>query len=233
MCRRIIALTLVCALAAADGPAFAAGAGRGADAGIGVVTLAVDAHVGTAALSAGATLYEGDAISTEATGGLHARSGNALLYLPGKSCATLRRANDSANVRLDSGTIVFSVLKSSAVDIEALGAHMRPAADGASSAQISIVGPKLLEIHAKRGALQLSYNDESEVIAEGSSIRVMLDPSDGALAAADASANPPYPGQGPRKPGRKRRGLLFLLWGGTGAIATIVTIKALESPDRP
>ena len=229
MCRRIIACVLVCVLAGADWPVRATSAPVARE--IGVVTQAVEARVGTTVLSSGASLFEGDRVRTEAGGGMNARSGKALLYLPGQSEVTLRRANESARVQLEAGTVVFSVAQAAAIEIGALGAQIRPAADVATNAQISIAGPKMLDIRAQRGALIFSYNGESEVIEEGSAIRVVLDqPKEGSAGGSD---NPPYPGQGPKRSSKKPKGFFFLLLGGAAAATTIVLIKTLESPDSP
>lgn len=222
MCRRIVAWLLVCALAAANGPARAAGSSP-----IAVVTQSIGAHIGSAALSPGATVYDGDHLSTEAGGGLHVRSAAARLFLPGQSAATLRSTPSGPVAELLTGTIVFSAAKAPAIEVLALGSRMRPVGDGPTVAQVSIAGPKMLHIVVRQGTLRFTYREESEAIPEGSSIRVLLDPSE------QPGVYPPYPKQQTPKPGRLPRGFLFLVWGGVGVATWIVVHEALESPDRP
>jgi hypothetical protein len=59
-------------------------------------------------------------------------------------------------------------------------AFIRPIADGPTVAQVTVLGPKELQITARRGALELSYRNETEKIAEGTSCRVLLDAQDDA-----------------------------------------------------
>ena len=57
---------------------------------LGVVTQARDANLGTGPVSAGATLYDGDRLSTLGNGALTLRSGTSMLYLSSESRVTLR-----------------------------------------------------------------------------------------------------------------------------------------------
>src|SRR6266513_1708164 len=56
---------------------------------LGVVTQASGAHFRAAKVSAGATIYDGDGLSTEAEGALQFRGSAAMYYLPGSSGVTL------------------------------------------------------------------------------------------------------------------------------------------------
>jgi hypothetical protein len=223
--RRILVCLLVCAVTAAEVPARPAGA-----AVFGVVTQSSDAHVGEVKLSPGSTIFDGESLSTGGSGAIGIRGSASRLYVPALSGVTLHVASTMDLANLNAGTLVFSSAKASAIQIVALDAQICPAADGPTVAQISIVGPKLLQIVARQGALQFSYRGESEPIPEGSSIRVVLDPPDDPQTAQTTS---PFPHEKTKKQGRRRRGFLFLLWGVPGAIAAIGIHAALESPDRP
>jgi hypothetical protein len=87
---------------------------------------------------------------------------------------------------------------------------------------MSVLGPLVLTVFARRGSVTLTYHDESETIAEGRSYRVVLDPpNEGTI--ADRSA---------KRPGKRSKAFLLI-----AIAATVITIPFLreqfESPDRP
>jgi len=220
--RRILIGVLIVALTAAELPARPAGT-----AVFGVVTQSSDAHIGAATLTLGSTIFDGDSLATGKLGAVGIRGSASRLYVPAQSRVMLYSAAPAAIANLNAGTLVFSATKASAIQIFALDAQICPAADGPTVGQISIAGPKLLEIFARRGALLFSYHGESRPISEGSSIRVVLDPPE------DNSANSTRPRKTPKLPDGKPRGFLFLIIGGTAALTAVAIHEALESPDRP
>src|SRR5262249_58232867 len=137
--------------------------------------------LGHGSVSPGATLYEGDRLSTESDGALRLRSSAAMIYLSGPSAVTLRcmpENDESTEAELHSGTLLFSTSQAAAIEVRADNAFIRPATDGATIGQVIVVDPKKLYIYARRGLLIFLYHDESEIIAEGQSYRVLLDPPD-------------------------------------------------------
>jgi hypothetical protein len=218
MGRRFIASALVFLLAGFPLPARV-------DA-IGVVTQCSGANLGTASASNGASIYAGDRFFTDASGYLRLRSRSANFLLAGQSSMILRGMPTAAEAELTGGTLTFSSSRASAIEVHANHAIIRPAADTPTVALIQILGPKELRVSAQRGALQFTYNDESETIPEGASYKVVLD-------TPDAGQNPPFPGNPPRKTGRQRRGFFFLLFGAVGGVTAWGVLEALESPDRP
>ena len=197
---------------------------------LGIVTEANDAHLSNGSVSTGTTIYDGDRLSTEGTGTLRVRSGSAMIYLAGASQVTLRSVPEGAKgtaADLTAGTLVFSSALATAVEIRADEASIRPATDAPTVGQIVVVGPKKLYISARRGSLIFSYHDESEVISQGQSYRVVLDPPDD-----DPAAKPDVDHPG-RKPARRRKGFLFFLIG--IAVAPIIYrgLEPSESPYRP
>jgi hypothetical protein len=194
---------------------------------VGVVVQANRAQLGgAAAASVGTTIFDGDSLSTAADGSLRMRAGAALVYLGSESGVTLKQSAGGAEAVLNRGLIVLSAVKAGTVGILANGASLRPAADVPTIAQVRILGPKELHVVAERGAIQFTYNGESEVIPEGASYRVVLDPP----------ANMPAAQQAPeptKKSGKYRKGFLFLLFGIAGGATIWAVHEALESPDRP
>jgi hypothetical protein len=223
MARRALATMLVFLLAGVPLPAKSAGTPNLLP--LGVVTQASGAHFNAAKVSAGATIYDGDGLSTEADGALQFRAPAALLYLPGTSGVTLHRLANGAQAQLQAGTVVFSTAKSAAMEILVQGAFVRPAADGPTIAQVTVLGPKELQISARRGALEFSYAGETEKLTEGASYRILLDQPEAA----------PWPQNqgGPKKPAREGIKYRIMVIGLIIGITALALCEAFESPDRP
>ena len=228
MLRRIVVFLVTCALAAGEFPAHAAGVSV-----VGVVTQASRANIASASVTAGANVYDGDLLTTFSDGLLRVRSGAAQFYLAGQSGVRMSSAPSGTLVQLTAGTLVFSSANSGAMDIEVSQAHIRAANDMATVAQISYVSPRIIEVRAKRGPLQLSYKDDRELLPEGTSARILLDPSDEELVTSSA-ANSPFPDQKGPHPGKKRRKAFIIFWGSVAALTLgWIICEALESPSKP
>ena len=193
---------------------------------LGVVVQADRAHLNTSVVSAGTTVYDGDQFSTDEGGTLRLRSDAAMLDLAEESHIIVRsRVNAAKDTEalLTVGTVVFSASRATAMEIQTQEARIRPVADAPTIGQVSVDGPKELRVYARRGALQFSYRDETETIAEGQSYRVVLDPPEG----------DPKKEQSTKKPGRPRKAFLFIVIGGGAAALGRLIHEMIESPDRP
>ncbi len=226
--RRLRAIALALSIAASGAPAHTDT--------LGVVMQARSASLSNGPVSAGASLFDGDRLSTEVDGALTLRSGASMVYLGRESRVTLHNATGepkSAQVNLSAGTIVFSTAKSATMEICADEAHIRPATGAATLAQVTVSGPKALFVYARRGALQISYHEDSEIIAEGDSYRVVLDPPDDASAKTAPVQPEPYNGH------RRKRLLLLLISAAAvgaavaAASTTWTALKDYESPAGP
>jgi hypothetical protein len=191
---------------------------------LGTVTQASRAHFNAAVVTAGATIYDGDGLSTEAEGDLQFRGSAALLYMPGASGVTLHGLQHGVQAQLRTGTVVFSTARAG-TEIIADEAFVRPFADGPTVAQVTIIGPKELQINARRGDLQFSYAGETEKLAGGSSYRILLDQPD--------STPPSHPQQGPVKAGHESKSFKIILIVAIGWITEWAVHEVFESPDRP
>lgn len=203
---------------------LAGNSASGRPAVLGVVVQAHHAHVNTSAVSDGATVYDGDRFSTEAGGTLCLHGEVAALDLAEESAVQLRRTGNGGQeieVELINGTLAFSAERPTAVEIVAREARIRPAAEARTIAQVNVIGPKELRIYAQRGPLQLSYRGESEIVAEGQSYRVILDPP-------DEKSNKKKPVKS-----RKAKTFLILIAGGGLPLLIFGLHEAFESPERP
>jgi hypothetical protein len=181
---------------------------------------------GDIAAAPGTTVFDGDHLTTSSDGALRVRAGLALVYLGPESGATLRQTPEGAQAFLSRGSVVVSTSRAAAMGITADGAMLRAKADVPTIAQVRILGPKELYVVAQRGALEFTYNGESDVIPEGASYRVVLDPPANMPAAQPGS-------QDTKKSGRYRRGFLFLIFGVVGGVTIWLVHEAVESPARP
>ena len=192
---------------------------------LGQVLQADRGHVGSASAAIGATIFSGDTLSTEERGSLHARTTGAQLYLLAQSATTLRATDQGAAATLTGGTIIFSTATPQAFELHASTARLRAKANVPTIAQVTLLGPKELLVTCRRGTIEFAVNDESDVIPEGASYRVLIDPP----TAMVASENP----QQPPRSGRQRKTFLFLLIGGIVVPTIWLIVEAVESPDRP
>jgi hypothetical protein len=195
---------------------------------LGIVTQASGAGFNSAKLTAGATIYDGDGLSTDAEGALQFRSSAALLYLPGASGVTLHGLPNGTQAQLQTGTVVFSTAHVAGMEVLADEAFIRPVADGPTVAQVTIIGPKELQISTRRGALQFSYRDETEKLAEGASYRILLDPPDSMPPQRSTQSQ-----RGPVKAGRENRNFKIIVIVAIGWITEWAVHEVFESPDRP
>jgi len=172
-------------------------------------------------------------LTTASDGLLRVRVGAAQFYLASQSSLNLQSAPGGAVARLASGTIVFSSAKAAAMDIEVAQAHIRPTSDHPTVAQISFAHPKTIDVRARRGSLQFSYNGETQLIPEGAAYRFILDPSDEDVAAATPNSTPPFPKTKPPKLPTKTPMFVYFFIGATAVVTYIAIDEALESPSKP
>ena len=223
MPRRTLATMLVFLLAVIPLPVRPAGTPNALP--VGIITQASGAHFNAAKVSAGATMYDGDGLSTEAEGALQFRGPAAVVYLPGSSGITLQGLPNGTRAQLQIGSVVFSTARAAGMEIIADEALIRPVADGSTVAQVTMIGPKELQIRARRGALQFSYRDETEQIAEGASYRIVLDPPE--------NSPPPFPQRVPQPPGREPIKFKIIVIVAVVWTAEWALHEVFESPDRP
>jgi len=221
--RRLLAAVLAVSLIAASAPANPKL--------LGIVTQANDANLGTGPVSEGANVYDGDRLSTDEDGALTFRARSTILYLARNSrmrVTSLPNNLTGTQANLNAGTLVFTATDSATFQISADTATIRPATDTKTIGQITVIDPKTLYIYARQGAISFFYEDETELIPEGKSYKVILDPPD------DTPSKPGDPQPDPPQNHRHHRGFLFILLGVGAAIGSIIKkFDDVESPDHP
>jgi len=220
--RQFLALALASSLAAHPSASPAAP--------LAVVTHSDRAHIGDADASVGTTLYDGDRLSTDAQGSLRINSASLLLHLAPRTTLTLHVPGiphpAATTIDLASGALIFSTPPSASVAVLANGAVLRPAGGSLTIATIKIISGRELHVFAQRGPLEFSYRCETEVVEEGKSYGVLLDPSDKEIAYA-ASLDPDQD----RKKHEMRPVFLFIVIGAVAGAGIPILLRALESPD--
>src|SRR6202166_2474402 len=228
--RSVVAAILVVAMGltpgwGASGPAF------------GTVIAAEGANVGGGNLSAGTTVFGGDRLFTTGTGSVQGRAGAARLLLYGDISAILPKEEISPIASLTHGPAIFSTATSKAFAMHVGSMVIRPGTDAPTVAQVTVIGPKQLVVRSTRGAVSVAVDDDVRVIPEGMAYRIVLDPTEAELAAADATDQDPQGVGSGRRGGRPRRaGRNRFVWfaiGVSAIIAGLALTEAMESPDRP
>jgi len=219
-------LTLACA------PLFAAATPT--TAALGTVIAADRAHVGEAGANVGTTVYSGDRVSTDVQGSMQVRAGAARLLLQSASAAIVDDEG-APSAKLVLGTATFSTANAHAFTLYASKAAIRPQTDAPTIGTVTYVSERELFVTARRGGLTVTVEDEVQVIAEGSSFRVLLDPSEAAQGPEGAGSGKHDRDRGgsggPLAAGRSR--FLMLATAMIAAGTAVALYKALESPDRP
>jgi hypothetical protein len=128
------------------------------------------------------------------------------------------------------GTATFSTGNAHAFTLYASKAAVRANTDAPTIGQVVYVSDKELVVIAKRGSLLVTVGEDSQVVAEGTAYRVLLDPTE-----AQEPSGAGTPSQGPRggplKAGRSR--FLIVSTAFIAAATTFAILEARESPHRP
>ncbi len=210
-------------------PAFAAPAAD--EKPLGLVTQALEAHLGDANVAIGTTVYPGDTIATEAGGTVRLKIGGGQIYLLSSSAATLSQSSNAVHAVVARGTVGFSSNGTDQLALEIPEGILR-AADGVPSyGQVTIISPLEVVISAYRGTLVLDNEGELHTIPEGKSYRVTMDYERSAAAEPQGPAGAPtgkvtYP---------KRRHLVFdlIMLGAAAGAGYALWYHLTESPSHP
>lgn len=225
--REIVAAILVSCLLMT--PVWGASAGA-----LGTVVASDRASVGGAGAAVGTTVFAGDNLSTADAGSVQLRTSAAQFLLAASSTATVHEDSGMPAATLLRGSATFSTANANAFALNALGAIIRPKSDDPTIGQVTVLGEKQLLVKCTRGALTITVGDDSRVIAEGSSYRIVLDPTE----SEEAQNQPPPQGSGTRGTGGSplKAARSKFVWYATAAVALVTFFaiqEACESPDRP
>lgn len=190
---------------------------------LGVVLQAERARMGSSEAVSGATVFDGDTLTTESAGTLQVRVGAAQLYLLASSAASLNQTPGGVSAGLDRGTVIFfSSTSAEALELRASEARIRARGPQPTVAQVTLVGPYELLVTSQRGQLEVAIGDEVRTVPEATSYRVLIEPE---------KENQKRRGGPPIVAARSKFLLvaLILIAAGTG----VGIWRALISPDAP
>ena len=213
MGRRILASALACLLAGVPLP--------GQTVALGVVIQSFGGHLGTAAATAGATIYDGDRLDTEEKGSLSLRAGTVQLALLANTTVVIKHDESGLTPTLERGSVVFRA-ESGGLRLSAADVRVRPQSSAPTVGQLTLETCSVL-VTSRVQALEVAAGTETKIVEEGKSYRVLL--LGGSCAANFTSHRPPLAS------GRSRFLVVSLI--GTGAAMIPILHEALESPDRP
>ena len=142
---------------------------------LGVVVTSERAVVSQVPAQPGTSLYDGDALVTDAKGSLRVRLGNSQLLLGGNTVVRLRASPAQVQAVLEQGVLRFSVV-GQPLTLQALAAIIRP--QQSSSGEVLILGPKEFQIGSTKGNLDVDIDGDSRVVSEATAYDVTLVPAD-------------------------------------------------------
>jgi preprotein translocase subunit SecG len=193
---------------------------------LGFITQANAALLGSATVSVGTSLYDGDQLSTAALGIVRIRSRETTLVLlqeSGLEFHNLIGPPDGVSVELSRGSLAFFAKATAVLAIRANGALSRPVAGMPTRAQVQVAGSKKLVIFVQQGSLEFTYHDESAKLEEGKGYQVLLD------APETAARNSSAPDS--KKVGRSHKTFLITVIAvAAAAIAIPLLLRQQESP---
>jgi hypothetical protein len=184
---------------------------------VGVVLQAEHARLSGGDAANGASVFDGDRLSTEERGMSRMRVGAAQLYLMGNSGVLMRQISNGAGAVLEQGTVIWSVAAGEPFELRALDAMIRAKAGQPAVGQVTLLSPNAFVITSNRGELEVTIDEVTRVVPEGNSYRVELDPE-------------PQGTPRTRKAGRAK-----FIWIPLFAIAGVTTyfiVHAIMSPDK-
>jgi hypothetical protein len=201
--------------------------------GSGTVVSADNAHLGTTAVTVGATVFSGDKLDTSPAGSMQIRAGAARLVLTASSRLVWGGEGGTASATLLGGTAAFSTSSENAFILHANTAAFKPRGDEPTVANVTVLNPKELVVRCSRGAVLIAVEDDVRVVPEGTAYHVVLDPEAAVPAGAvPAPATPASWGQQqPIKTGKSK--FIWYAIAFTAIVTGILLWKAWESPDRP
>src|SRR5579863_4131725 len=223
--KSLLAAPLVLAMALC--PAMAAPAGS-VPAPLGVILQADRASVGSDPAATGATVYDGETLRTDISGLLRVRFGMSQAYLLPRTQAKVHETEGGFAADLADGTVVVSAADGETFHLLADGALIRPLSSQATVAQITVVSPNELLVMSRKGALEVSMDDEVKTVPDGASYRMVIQP--GALAGGPGPAGAGA-GQTPAPTGQNH--FVFFLIGAAAAAAGVGIYFAVRSPSAP
>jgi hypothetical protein len=128
---------------------------------------------------AGTTVFAGDTVVTDHAGHVRVRMGEAQVEVLPDSIVTFEEMDSVAGANVVAGTVGFSSPETASVAVRAMGILIRPQANRRTQGQVTITGPSQFLVTSFHGPLELTLGNESLVVPEGTTYRVVQGDSKG------------------------------------------------------
>lgn len=162
---------------------------------LGVVLEARQAMLRATEGAPGTTVFAGDTVVTSHGGKMRVRLGAAQIeVLPG-SVVVFEELEAVAGATLMQGTVSFATPETGSVAVRATGITVRPQPQRATHGQVTIVSPTEMLVTSYHGPLELTLDNESLTVPEGTTYRVVQGGSRGpgpVGAGAEAARRAPF-----------------------------------------
>ena len=140
---------------------------------LGMLVKAVEASIGNAPASDGASIYSGDELSTGDKGSLLLRIGPLSLELESSSGVHIYRAPYGAVVELNHGSVIYTTPGGSQnIVIVASDVRVTPEITLADLGRVSMDNPCEISVYSQRGKANVVVGRESRVVEESKAYRV-------------------------------------------------------------
>ena len=136
---------------------------------LGLVTQATEAHLGSATVAIGTTVYPGDTLATDEGGTARVKVGGSQFYLLSSSSATLSENSTIVNAAVARGTVGFSSNGTDQLALQIPEGIVRAANGQPGYGQVTIIGPREVIVSAYRGTLVLDNDGDVHEIPAGKS----------------------------------------------------------------
>jgi hypothetical protein len=204
---------------------------------LGSVIQTVGGSIDSVNATVGASVFSGDAISSQSVGGrLRLRLGAAQMFLLADSNATLEDIPGGVAANLTNGTAGFSTSGGVPVEIRTLNGIIRSKGPESSYGQVMIAGPHELIVTSFHGALDIDVDGEVRTVNDGQSYRVVVDddPSDQSTADDSVGSKGMKKNAGEIRVRRRRPVAFYLIIFGAAALLGYFYYHHLnESPSAP
>jgi hypothetical protein len=147
---------------------------------MGIVTSAQRALVGHVMAVDGTSIYDGDTLSTDATGALRLQFGASQMVLTGGTVVSLNKTDAGVVATLVSGSVRFASVPGSLMEVRTLkSVVIRSKGNESAVGQLSVTGPASFQIGSTKGALDVSVNGVDHTVEASTAYNVSLDADNG------------------------------------------------------
>ena len=213
----------------------------------GVVLDADRARIGSGPVTAGASVYSGDVLSTENDGHAQVRIGQTRFGLQGDTQVAFFSGINGAVAELRHGTVIVSNSATEGFEIFASDVRIVPTSDRPILGQVTLNSPCDVQITSEHGKLEATVGKETKTIEDAHSYNVRPDfmVHDTRVPAVSPDDSEYHRGHrhtscaaaathGTRAPVAAATSHFSIAVVVGGGVITVIAIKkALESPDRP